>query len=80
MKIECEFCGEPAVDEIKRRGRIEAACEQCLIDVQTNDEIERREDAYERAVDQSISEWKDGGKVGFPRPVGLSSSIPRRYR
>jgi hypothetical protein len=32
-------------------------------------EAERLEDAYERAVDQSLSEWKDGGKVGMPRPV-----------
>jgi len=32
-------------------------------------EAMRLEDAYERAVDQSLSEWKDGGKVGTPRQV-----------
>ena len=33
------------------------------------DELDRDDDAYERAVDQSISEWKDEGKVGMPRAV-----------
>jgi hypothetical protein len=32
-------------------------------------ESEREEQAYEDAVDRSLSEWKDEGKVGMPRPV-----------
>lgn len=73
----CEYCQAPAVDErmCKRHGRLEAVCEQCRDDLDAGDEMDRREDAYERAVDQSLSEWKDEGKpFGGPRPVA------RRWR
>ncbi len=68
----CEYCGKPEWDKRtnRRNGRIESVCEDCYRDLDSGDEIERREQAYEDAVDRSLSEWKDGGKVGWPRPVG----------
>jgi hypothetical protein len=65
----CEYCGKPAIAERKDRVRTISVCEDCLEDLQQGDELQRDEDAYERAVDQSLSEWKDEGRVGMPRAV-----------
>lgn len=67
----CEYC-EKEVPTIKRkqyRSGVHNTCADCELRLDADEEVERLEDAYDRAVDQSIQEWKDGGKVGLPRPV-----------
>lgn len=62
-RVGCEFCGKPAVDERNDRdGRAMAVCDFCAEDIDRGDEMDRRERERERAIDQQISEWKDGGR------------------